>query len=736
MRIGRTWVAMGLAVAMASALAVAREAAALPPSEAILPGSQPPEIVSGLSLAQDPLVPLLHSDSGVQNCAQCHTPDIQRAWRGSMMAHASRDPLTWAALAVAERSVPGVGDTCLRCHVPKGWIGGRSLPSDGSALLATDADGVTCHLCHRLAAPDDTEPGVAGEQDPTFAARGFACATGDPQAGVGCDPGAGGAPCASAGACQEQAFLGNGMISLYQDDPDPQDIRRLGPYDFPGGGAWQEPPHNWKQSTFQRDGALCGTCHDVSNPVAGDLAPGHGRLDGPLPVGAFSGTPGDPVVRDKAAFRNPPYAYGAEQRTYSEWYASAWRDRLVSSFASLPAELRAAGGAPEAVADAAASTGGDYEDGTPRRFTCQSCHMRPVNAAGSTLSGARADLPRHDLTGANTWVPRAIAYLNGLGRLRIGNGLAPVAIADLEAGALRAQAMLQSAASLVFDGPPGLPDSVRVVNLSGHKLFTGYPDGRRMWLNVKWYGSGGALVREDGCYGLLPVQDDLDGNPLTQDSVETLLPAGGACAESPRVYEVESGISRAWAQRLVDDLAVPGSLPVRYDAETGAVAETIAEVAANPSGDYVARSAHLVLNDRILSDNRIPPYGMEYAEARKRNAVPVPEDLYLQGPPETGSIYAHYDDVALSPPPGAVRAQVALLYQTTSWEYVQFLWKANPGTGALATVGQDLLDAWRAEDMAPPVIVAAPEPTAAAAGLAAAATALALRRCIQRPASR
>jgi hypothetical protein len=273
------------------------------------------------------------------------------------------------------------------------------------------------------------------------------------------------------------------------------------------------------------------------------------------------------------------------------------------------------------------------------------------------------------------------------------------------------------------------------VNLSGHKLFTGYPDGRRMWLNVKWYGSGGALVREDGCYGALPVQDDLDGNPMTQDSVETLLPAAGDCAPSPRVYEVESGISKAWAQRLLDDLSVPGTLPVRYDRETGAVAETLAEVAAHPSADYVAQSAHLVLNDRILSDNRIPPYGMEYAEARKRNAVPVPDDLYLEGPAQAGSTYAHWDDVALSPPVGATRAEVALLHQTTSWEYVQFLWKANPGSGALATVGQDLLDAWRAEDMAPPVIVAAPEPTAAAAGLAAAA-ALALRRCIRRPASR
>ena len=43
-----------------------------------------------------------------------------------MMAQSGRDPLMWAALAVANQDAPNSGETCLRCHLPKGWLEGRS----------------------------------------------------------------------------------------------------------------------------------------------------------------------------------------------------------------------------------------------------------------------------------------------------------------------------------------------------------------------------------------------------------------------------------------------------------------------------------------------------------------------------------------------------------------------------------------------------------------------------------
>ena len=70
-----------------------------------------------------------------------------------MMAHSGRDPLMWAALAIANQDAPHSGETCLRCHLPKGWLEGRSAPEDGSTMTADDRQGVQCGVCHRLVDP-------------------------------------------------------------------------------------------------------------------------------------------------------------------------------------------------------------------------------------------------------------------------------------------------------------------------------------------------------------------------------------------------------------------------------------------------------------------------------------------------------------------------------------------------------------------------------------------------------
>ena len=61
----------------------------------------------------------------------------------------------------------------------------------------------------------------------------------------------------------------------------------------------------------------------------------------------------------------------------------------------------------------------------------------------------------------------------------------------------------------------------------------------------------------------------------------------------------------------------------------------------------------------------------------------------------------------LNPPPGATRAEIRLLYQPTSWEYVQFLYLANNGQNAfLANEGVNLLNAWLNTGMAEPHVMA------------------------------
>jgi uncharacterized membrane protein YgcG len=91
------------------------------------------------------------------NCASCHGGGINGdtsflpsdTWAGTMMANAARDPVFFAALAVANQDKPGVGTYCLRCHSPTAFVSGHATPPDGSAFDAIDKQGIGCETCHR-----------------------------------------------------------------------------------------------------------------------------------------------------------------------------------------------------------------------------------------------------------------------------------------------------------------------------------------------------------------------------------------------------------------------------------------------------------------------------------------------------------------------------------------------------------------------------------------------------------
>ncbi len=282
-----------------------------------------------------------------------------------MMAQAGRDPIFWATLGIAEQDFDGAGDLCLRCHAPEGWLAGRSTPTDGSGLMAGDATGVACDLCHKMTNPDRSEH--LGVQTAPFIANDEKTpATG---------------------------YYGSGMYVLWTG------ADKLGPYSDAAAR------HQFLQSRFHRSKDFCGSCHDVSNAAVGDLAPNNGaQLGLELLAGTFSGTLGSPV-ETKAAFNAFPYQYGVVERTYSEFRSGLLSQTLVSDYASLPADIRA--GAIQAASDAA---GGNYKDGTPRYFTCQACHLRATTGVGCNKAGVptRQDLPLHDMTGGNYWAPDAI----------------------------------------------------------------------------------------------------------------------------------------------------------------------------------------------------------------------------------------------------------------------------------------------------------------------------------------
>lgn len=499
-------------------------------------------------------------------CMSCHggyDTDVEpgHAFRGMMMAHAMRDPLFLACLAVAEQDAPSSGDLCLRCHTPFGWMSGRSQPTSGSQINALDRDGVSCDFCHRAVDPV-YKPGVSPPEDQ-------AVLSGMLPAHV-------------------PAGYSNGQ---YVIDPN---TRRRGPF----GDAVA--PHPFLESSFHRTSEFCGTCHDVSNPVFTRVA-GADYAPGPLdqPADSISSLTLFPL-----------------ERTYSEWKNS-----------SFPAGVFA----PEFA--------GNKPDGIVS--SCQDCHMPDVSGKGCNDPAApvRGNLPFHDLMGGNAWLPAVIASL-------FPGETDAAALADGEA---RARALLARAATVdveVAAAGDSFAANVTVTNRSGHKLPTGYPEGRRMWLHVEAFDAQDQRVYESGGY------DDATGE-LSHDADAV-------------IYEAKLGISPA----------LGGAIGLAHGV-----------------------TFHFALNDSVYKDNRIPPLGFTHAAFDAFGGAPVdparPAPRYADG--------RNWDTSTFGLPAAARRVRATLYYQTTSKEYVEFLRDANTSNSA----GDDLHAIWSSTGRSRPVAMAA-----------------------------
>ncbi len=465
------------------------------------------------------------------NCRNCHFGNgdevfvIYANWLGSMMAQAGRDPVFHASLAIANQDADFAGDICLRCHTATGWIQGRSEPTDGSALLPDDFDGVSCSVCHRMVDPD-FKTGVS----PTI----------DEEILADINP----LPISPGG--------GNFVL-------DPAD-RSRGPYNdvFNAG-------HSWLHSPFHRTADICGTCHDVSNPL-------------------FLQQPDGTYILTNTTQPHPTgnkYDMFPLERTYSEWLNSAYANGGV---------------------DANGRFGGNITVVS----TCQDCHMPKTTGLGCFVPGTpiRSDLPSHDFAGGNAWAQDMILNLFP------DDNLFPDV---MEAGKQRAVSMLQRAGTLELT-QQGNHLNTRIINETGHKLPTGYPEGRRMWINVQLLDSTGQLLREFGRY----------------DQLTAVLHAGDT-----RVYETRLGID-----------------------------ETVATATNQPPGE----SFHFALNNVVIKDNRIPPRGFTNSAFRAVQAAPVGAS-YADG--------QHSDDTRFRLLPSAASATVRLFYQTASREFITFLRDEN-----------------------------------------------------------
>ena len=492
-------------------------------AEVFLPGTQPKE--NDIKFRK------------IKTCKTCHSKtkagkdDPFFSWQGGMMSQAARDPIYRAALTIANQDVSGVGEFCWRCHTPKGWLEGRSTKADGSNLTDEDKQGVNCQVCHRLVDPLSDEAKKLAKDVP----------------------------------------LGYGNAMMVADTK--KTMR--GPYSDIDGKMIT---HKILKSDFHASGKLCGTCHDVSNPLlAKDVKTQH------------------------------PYEFGHIERTFSEWSLSAF-----------PAK---------------------GEEGS-----CQHCHYPKVKGGAKASKYSKKKRPHfvtHGPVGGSTWVQDATAYIWGDA---VGSKKA------LDAAKERAKTLLRTAAKLELTIGSKDQATLRITNLTGHKLPTGYPEGRRMWVNTRFLDASGKVIKETGRYG--DKETTVAGKKVT---VPTLLDSGDT-----KVYESLPAISKAQA------------------AKTG-----------KPAGP----SFHFVLNDTIAKDNRIPPEGFVNSKFEEHLCEPV------------GATYAdgqNWDDTKMAIPTGTKRIAVRIMYQSMSWEYLKFLVEENKTDDW----GKKLYDVWQNTGRCEPFVIA------------------------------
>jgi hypothetical protein len=212
------------------------------------------------------------------------------------------------------------------------------------------------------------------------------------------------------------------------------------------------------------------------------------------------------------------------------------------------------------------------------------------------------------MTGGNTFAPKLInlAYPGEADQ------------AALDEAVLRARYMLQHAASMelsVVQDADSFRAHVKITNETGHKLPSGYPEGRRTWINIIAINHLDSVIYESGSY-------DANSATLTKDT-------------DAKVYEIKPGLSPGLATAL---------------------------------GLIAGPSFHFVLNDTIYADNRIPPRGFTNAGFAAIGS-PVVDYTYADG--------QYWDDTYYGLPRDTRKVVAKLHYQTSSKEFIEFLQQEN-----------------------------------------------------------
>ncbi len=611
----------------------------------------------------------------------------------------------------------GGGNMCFRCHSPNGWYSGRFDPAlngagDGSQmlhsiLLSTDDEGVPCEMCHKamgavtykdpellalqdvngnsLFADDPAWNMLAGIDDWPHDGQPFVDQDGDPTIAAGNPLGNG-----TLQFAEGMLYLGRypGIVDVFWSDT-PLVEDPMGPAGYSSGGFY----------TGQTYGIFPpGWLDPQGNDLGGQPAPGPGgdlliQLDVPIgPPLNPNGTPNYnaqsvspehstamyPNVPPAKSFNQTSEFCGAcheqttpvlnhgmpDQRTYTEWKYSAF------------------GSGPGAK-------------------TCQDCHMpRLSHEYDDDITGSynadplligpwpyakpRTNTAVHKLAGANRDLPMMMQALypevdievvgggEGAGGVWVGTGNDPRIFPGMlstrdsmwERNMRNTEVSLLDGVDVAISQAPvkvgtdvngnGIWEvKVKVTNISGHRLPSGFSDGQRMWIDLAVSGAG--VSYRSGYY----------------DDAQAILKTDSATA-----------FKRALGP--VIDATVPGGNAVMvYERVTGTCTTQ------DTTGDLVACTPSLsALNDYILFDNRIPPMGFNYAQYRQAGVkfwnydpatfIPYEDAIRYTGGQNWDEVTYRFTGPADPLAVLATRAEVQ--FQSHTREYMEFLRASDTST--------------------------------------------------------
>ncbi len=629
----------------------------------------------------------------IVTCAACHGGTIDQQaghfgnWAGTAMASAMRDPVFRANQQIVNQNVldltgqDGAGNVCIRCHSPNAWYSGRTDPNLAgkadasnaihSIVLSTDDEGVMCEFCHRViggvtqqrADLDPNDPAwnmMAGLSD--WPHQGNPYPDG-PNAGMpygdatlqildGMNYGGkyGGTSAVyfndvpldgttytgqtygifppgwrdSLGndVSGQPVFAPDGSVPVHFEAPIGPPQNADGTYNYQDQAF--SPEHTTYESTFIQTSEFCGECHDLTVPVLNHGMP--------------------------------------EQRTYTEWKFSEF---------------------------------GDGDGNMDAR--CQDCHMPtlkheyadgvPVSLnADPVISGwfpyAKDRNPDggtsfHKFGGSNRDLPEMMKLLypevdmEVLGAptgndVRIFPGMLSSRDTMYDRAKRNNEIMMNGAVDLeVISGPvesatiPGQYEvTVRVINNSGHRVPSGYPDGRRLFINM--------------------TVEDANGNPVYV--------SGYYDEATATLYDEAGGQVEDRALTNVIDATVNNQVMI-YEKRTGLCDDTAG----------TCQMSVNLLNDKILFDNRIPPLGFTYADYQQAGTKFWSYDAATLMPFEDLGRYPdgqNWDEVTYifnAPTGQTLNARAAMYWQTHTREFMEYL-RINNTSTYRPEGGPDILD--------------------------------------------